>query len=204
VPANEIYDLLFCDDLSKFQPKSLDNRTGWQKLLFGPAQSVAGVATLASDTTAESRVRALAYNWLRAHGERPPKGILLGVVIELPLDQGLDVLAAYADGSVRYINHSGKLAVIEPGGLPEANRRAKTLIELAQPIVDRIGPWEKARLPPPVKPNVRLTFVVSNGLHFGEGPFQAIQKDPLAGPLLEQGSQLLRFVVQKVLGSPRS
>ena len=118
------------------------------------------------------------------------------------MDQGLDVLAAYADGSVRYINQSGKLAIIEPGALLDANTQAKRMIELAQPLVARIGPTDKPRLPPPVKPGVRISFVVSDGLYFGQAPLQVMQRDAVAGPLIQQGTQLLQLVVGKAVVKP--
>jgi hypothetical protein len=203
-PANEIYDLLFCDNPSAFQPKPGRNPTDWQLLLFGASQDPARIAELAQDPSAESRVRALASNWLRTHGHEPAKKSLFGVIIEVPLDHGLDVLAAYADSGVRYINQTGKMAFIEAGGLPEVNQPATRLIELAQPVVARIGPWDKARLPPPVAPKIRLTFIVSDGLYFGEGHFEAMQQDALAAPLIQQGASMVTLLADKVQQGPRS
>jgi hypothetical protein len=113
-------------------------------------------------------------------------------------------MAAYADGSVRYINQTGKMAIVEPGGSADASAQAKRLVELARPVVARIGPWNKARLSPPRRPNVRLTFVVSDGLYFGEGPFNVMQQDGLAGPLLQQGAHLLTRINEKVAAAPAS
>ena len=86
--------------------------------------------------------------------------------------------------------------------MPEANVQAKRLIELAQPIVAQIGPWDKARLPPPARPNTRLTFIVSDGLYFGEGPFAVMQRDGLAGPLVLQGAHMLTLITDKVVAPP--
>ena len=198
-PANEFYALLFCDDLAAFQPRAGTPPADWQTLLFSPAPDPAKITALAQAAGTESRVRALAFRWLQGHGQEVPKGLVLGLVIEVPVGKGLDVLAAYADGSVRYINQSGKLAIIEAGALADANAEAKQLIGLAQPLVARIGPWDKARLPPPSTPNLRLTFVVSDGLYFGQGPFQAMQQDAMAGPLIQKGTQLLQRVVARAL-----
>lgn len=196
--ANAIYDLLFCDAPTAYRG-SVDRPADWQDLLFGASQDPAKIADLARDTTAESRVRALAYNWLRAHGQPAPKGAVLGVVVEMPFQHGLDVLAAYEDGGVRYINQSGKLVFVEPGALPKVNQLAKHLLALAQPIVARIGPWDKARLPPPKRPDVRITFIVSDGLYFGQGPAEVMQRDALAGPLLLQGAQLTKAVIDSAV-----
>ena len=68
---------------------------------------------------------------------------------------------------------------------------------IAQPVVDQLGPWEQPRRPPPAQPNVRLNFVVSDGLYFGEGPFDFMQQDSRAGPLIHEASQLLTYIVEK-------
>ncbi len=200
--ARAIYELLFCDDPSAFAPKPGNTPTDWQVLLYGPAQDPVRITLLAKDSATQSRTRALAFNWLRAHGEAAPKGVILGVIIEVPLDQGLDVLAAYADGSVRYINHAGRIAVIEPNGLPEANAQAKRLVDMAQSVAAVIGLSEEARQSPPAKPDARVTFVASDGLHYRQGPFETMQSSALAGPLIRQGSQLLMLVVNAVVPEP--
>lgn len=200
--ARSTYARLFCDDLSAYRPAAGESPADWQGALFGGEQDPARVLALAQDGAAESRVRALAFHWLRAQGREVERGRVLGVVVEVPLDGGLDVLAAYDDGSVRYINQSGKIVFIEPGARADANSQAKRLIELARPVVARIGPWNKARRPPPAKPNVRLTFIVSDGLYFGEGPFEAMQRDSLSGPLLREAQQLLVLAVK--MGTPQA
>lgn len=193
--ANSIYNLLFCDEPASFRPKDGNSQTAWQEVLYGPVEDVAKVTALANDASAEGRTRVLAYNWLRSRGHATPKGQVLGVILEIPLDGGLDVLAAYQDGGVRYINHTGSMAIVEADG-SEAARMAKALVESAAPLVARIGPWDKRRLPPPKPPDVRITFLVSDGLYFGQGPWGALQNDAMAGPLLAQGGRLLSQLVE--------
>ena len=106
------------------------------------------------------------------------------------------MLAAYEDGAVRYINQTGKLAFIESAAMPLANQQAKHLVALAQSVAPKIGPWDKARLPPPKVPNVRITFIVSDGLYFGQGPYEAMEREALLSPLLLQGPQLVKIVTQ--------
>lgn len=69
------------------------------------------------------------------------------------------------------------------------------VLAAARPIVERIGPWDSARPPAPTR-NVRLNFLVSDGLYFGEGPMAALQADAMAGPLLDAGAGLLAEVVR--------
>lgn len=193
--ANFLYNLLFCDDITLF--KKQDNTKGdglWPTLLAEPADKAA-LRKIAEDQTNEGRVRALAYNRLRATGEKVPPKKLLGVIVEVPLKQGLDVLAAFSEGGVRYLNQSGKVAIFEGQGNP-VEALAKELISASQPVVNQIGPWDKQRMPPPKAGNVRMTFLVSDGLYFGEGPFSVLQQDAMAGPVLAKATQLLQRAVE--------
>jgi hypothetical protein len=106
----------------------------------------------------------------------------------------LDVLAAFSEGGVRYLNQSGKVAIFEGSGNP-AETLAKELIAASQPVVNRLGPWDRQRLPPPSAGNVRLTFLVSDGLYFGEGPFAVLEQDALAGPVVAKATRLLERIV---------
>jgi len=115
------------------------------------------------------------------------------VIVEVPLASGLDTLAAFSEGGVRYVNQSGKLLVIE--GVADVLPLVKRLIAASEPVVSRIGPWDKPRLAPPKLGNVRLTFLVSDGLYFGEGPMSVMQGDAMAGPIIGQATQLLQAVV---------
>lgn len=75
-------------------------------------------------------------------------------------------------------------------------KEAKELVATAQNLVNQIGPWEEKRLAPPRPGHVRMTFLVSDGLYFGEGPFEALQQDKLGAPILAKASQLLLLVVE--------
>jgi hypothetical protein len=119
---------------------------------------------------------------------------LFGVIVEVALKQGLDVLAAFSDGGVRYFNQSEKLAVFEGQGNP-LEAQGKDLLKSCQPVVEKIGAWEKQRLPPPQIGHVRLTFLVSDGLYFGEAPFNHLQRDAMAGPVIVKASTLLQQMV---------
>jgi hypothetical protein len=198
--SNFIYNLLFCDDASLFAPKNKSNPNYWEKALFLKPE-LEEIKKIAENSQEESRIRALAYNSLKKSGAPVPKGILLGVIVEVPLEGGLDVLAAYLDGRVRYINQTGKMTFVE-GGSTEIERLAKELVVTALPIVKKIGPWEKPRLPSPKKGNIRLSFLVSDGLYFGEGPFALMQKDQMAAPVINKAIELLQVVVNKSTEKP--
>jgi len=192
---NIVYNVLFCDNAALFKPRDGTPAAAWQKVLFATPPDSAAVRALAEDARQESRVRLLAYKWLREHSQLVPPKLLLGVIIEVPLEDGQDTLAAYADGRVRYVSHAEKLALIDapPAALQE---KAKVLFASSNKLLARIGPWNKARLPAPIKGKVRMTFLASDGLYFGEGSFLAIQKHAEAAQVIEDGTALLQNVVE--------
>jgi hypothetical protein len=193
--VNFIYNLLFCDDLTLWKNENTTKGSGLWPTLLAEKPDLESLEKIAKDETNEGRVRAIAFNRLRELRRSVPPRKLFGVVLEVPQEQGLDVLAAFSEGGVRYINYSGAMAIFEGSGNP-VEKLAKELIASAQPLVNQIGPWEKKRLPPPGAGKVRITMLVSDGLYFGEGPFEALGKDPLAGPVLDKATQLFQRVIE--------
>lgn len=191
--ANDIYNLLFCDDTSACGSGEHQRSVAWQTTLFAERADEAALLALASDTAEEGRIRYLAYARLRALAREVPGKVLLGVIVEVPLADGLDALAAYADGGVRYINHTEHISVFE-GAAPLAPH-VGALFAASEPVVARIGPWDGPRKPPPAADNVRLSFLVSCGLCFGEGPMSVMQRDAMAGPIIQRATALLQAVV---------
>ncbi len=58
----------------------------------------------------ESRHYLQAWHFLRAAGIQPPEQwaqFVLGVVVEVGMPGGADLVAAYADGSARFYSHAG-------------------------------------------------------------------------------------------------
>lgn len=191
--SNAIYNLLFCDDLAAFKAKPGESPAAWQKIIFTDPADVSAIVALTFDLTQEGRIRYLAFSRLRELGRSVQPKILLGVIVEVSLPGGLDTLAAFSDGAIRYINQSGKLVVID--GAESFIPMVKILFDCAETVVARIGPWDKPRLAPPPQGDVRLTFLVSDGLYFGEGPMTAMQSEGMAGPMIRQATEILQAVV---------
>lgn len=195
---DRIYNLLFCDDLELLRGHDTAPAREPFRTLLSNDPSREALEEIARHPDSESRVRALAYGLLRARGASVPAKNLLGIIIEMPQPRGLDVLAAFEDGSIRYINHTGKLAVFQPApaGL---DKIAREWLNAAQRVVYRIGPWDRPRLPPPSRGMVRLTFLVSDGLYFGQGPVRLMRRDPLSAPVMLKSAELLLAVVDAAL-----
>jgi len=194
--TNLIYQLLFCDRLQLFKDHHAGKAEGPWATLFKADPDVAALTKIAEDEKQEARVRMLAFNRLRTAGRPVAKQVYLGTIIEVHLAEGVDTLAVFADGGVRYINYTGKMAVVEGSPSP-FDTEISEVIKASKPIVAAIGPWDKERLPPPKTGSLRMTFLVSDGLYFGEGPMEAMQRERLAAPLVAAATKLLLKLVDQ-------
>jgi len=155
--------------------------------------AVDALSTIAATPGLESRHYIAAWNALRALGVQAPDAIAKrvdGVVVEVAMDGGLDVLAAYADRRARYINYSGAAVIWEA---PDSRFDAilNALLAAGSVIAQRIGPWEGARRLTLAPDNVRLSLLTPSGLHFGEGPMNVLMNDAMASPFLRAAIALL-------------
>ena len=201
--ADFLYNLLFCDNPDLFRNESQVFRNESQ--VSSPLASVLSdtathemLETIAGDTAVESRVRILAFNRLRAMKRPVPARQLLGTIIEFPQHDGLDTLAAFADGRVRYINQTGHPGIFE-GAPPDVVARANELMRVSQFAVDRHGPSDEPQRPPPDGDMVRLSFLVSDGTYIGEGSYEGLMADPVGGAVLTAGGELLVRLVDTVV-----
>lgn len=197
--TNVVYNLLFCDDLYLYKASTTAPYTFPFDVLFSEQSTNTDLQRLIDDANADPRVRALAYNKQRASGYQPTTKELLAVIVEVGLDNGLDVLAAFNNGTARYINQTGKILVWETTTDAKANALTKDLFSKSQQIVDQIGPWNGPRKRHPSKGNTRISFLVSDGLYFGEAPTDVLFSDPLASPALASATQLMQYLTEKAL-----
>jgi hypothetical protein len=199
--TNLIYNLLFCDNIELFRANTQTPLTYPFDILFSETSTIADFQKIIDDKNFDARLKMLAYNRQHSKGHKSDKKELLGVIIEVGLDDGLDVLASFNDGTARYINQTGKMIIWETTD-ETSNKLTKDLFTKSQEIVKQIGPWDKPRRPHPTKGTVRITFLVSDGLYFGEGPIDILFNDPLASPALTSGTELMKYMTEKAVDSP--
>ncbi len=201
-PPNPVRETLFGDVPLEAWPEGAPDSFPWSAFAAArshlaagrPADAVASWREVLAQPGLESRHYLQAWNFLRQNGQAPPPASakqVLGVVVEVGTPNGLDILAAYADHSARYYNFSGAAAVWER---PNAtlDPLIDRLLAAGTEVAGRIGPWEQPRPPAPSRGEARLSFLTPSGLHFGQGPMDKLQLDPLAGKVLQAGMQLLQ------------
>ncbi len=193
----QIYELLFCDNIKLYKEGMKDIFP----ILFAENPSKDELLKLAQNKDVETRIRILAYRRLKEIQVLPKTKEVLGVIVEynqrINHGKGLDTLAVYTDGNIRYINYTGKMAFVS-GDTPisQFEQPIKEIFEQANQLAQVIGPWEKKRLPPPAPGNVRVTLLVNGGIYLGQGPDKVMFNDKLGAPLLHNMSMLLQQITQ--------
>ena len=131
---------------------------------------------------------AQAWYFLRAHGVQPApeeQQRVLGLVMEIGLKWGADVLAVYADRNVRYYKQAGGGVVLGHAEGEQAEL-VDALLAASAEVVARTGAGSGHVPAPPHERSVRLTFLTPGGVHRTEGPMEQ-----LGGAVLTLATRLL-------------
>lgn len=191
--ANFAYNLLFCDTPALFiQNKALKPEMPLYRVLHARPTDTGTIRKIA-DSDGDSCTRMLAYDWLRAHKQPVPAKTLLGVVIEFGSPSSPDTVAVYADGNVRYIDEQEKLFSYGPNtkGL---SPKARAFLARSRDLLARLDPWKEQRVPAPPYGFVRITFLASSGLYFGDGELRQMAKDKFGGATVRSAFDLFKAV----------
>jgi hypothetical protein len=143
----------------------------------------------------EALVQLWAWHNLRRLGTSPSPGLaqkILGIVIEVPFGESSDVLASYADGTARYLNHQG--AIILWDTFDEViTPLIYEGIKLARPM----GEYQQFHSDDPVADGeIRLTTLTPGGVYIWEG---SPEDGSDISRLFAQQANLLRALVQMAL-----
>ncbi|HEX7150966.1 MAG TPA: hypothetical protein VF618_05720 [Thermoanaerobaculia bacterium] len=169
--------------------------------LFGdlPLEPGQDARTMLAMPGLESRRYLQAWHALRARGAAVPpekEKELLGVVVEVGLEQGLDAVAAYSDYSARYLNFSGA-AIIWDTPEPAMNAHIDALFAAGRQIIDLIGVWDQPRPAPVERGMARINLLAPGGLYFGMGPWPEFAQDRLAAPAFTAAQRLMMALMDK-------
>lgn len=147
----------------------------------------------------ESRVYLQAWCCLREKQVVPPPDLanqIQGVVVEVALEDGLDIVAAYSDHSARYYNFAGG-GIIWESQEGEINKLIDALLLCGQNIVNVTGTWDLPRPPAPGKGMARVNALTFGGLHFGQAELTVLAADPVGGPAVRAALALMQALIAR-------
>jgi hypothetical protein len=154
--------------------------------------------TLLARDGSTSQDRLQAWSALRELGEAPDRTLLapLGIVIEVGLDEGLDLLGVYDDYRTSYVSHSGRRVDWDrPDGSLDAF--VAPVLDAARALPPHMGtPWKGPKRALVIRGQVRLNIVTPAGLYFGDGPHEEMARHALGGPLLMTATRLMVRLTQ--------
>jgi len=154
----------------------------------------------------ETRVRLQAWSLARRAGV--PLGgdarRVRGVIVDMGLEDGVDTVAAFEDGSARYLNQAGGGIFWEVGQADGGDVRSAiaALLEAGQRVVDATGPLDEPRPDAPSNGVAQLWLLTDGGIHLGMGPADVIGRDRLGGPVLGAAFQLMGTLIEKTQRDP--
>lgn len=170
-------------------------REAWRA---GDRQSaIAAWRSIAYDSQLESRHNLQAWHFLRLAGVQPlgeEAAQLLGVMAEVAVGRQHDLLVAYADGTVRYLNHAGGVAMVDDVTLEGLTEAVQTWLGVGQRLAEVVGLWDEATLPPLPPGQTRILMLTPGGFRFGQGPDAALRSDPAGSDFLQAATRVLLVV----------
>ena len=177
--------------------------TPWHRIVLALAQTRRGNTTAATRTlrglagsSKESRVRLWCWQALRRLGAAPAEAEarkVEGVVVEVEGGHGVETLAAYADGTARYLLATGAKVVWDA---PDARleRPVADVIAGAAPVLDLLQP---GRLPgEPGAGTARMTVLSPSGPGAADEPLEiALTEASRFAPLFRPATTLMQKIV---------
>ncbi len=117
-----------------------------------------------------------------------------GVVLDVPLEDGLDTLAAYADGTARYINHSGRTIIWEvPDATGTERELVRRLLEVAAGLLPYVKPAGWTPVPAEVG-TAQVTILTRAGL-----ATLPLVTNQLSQDLFGAGAALMNALIDRAL-----
>jgi hypothetical protein len=155
------------------------------------AEAVTNLRSVLELPQLETRVQLWVWSALRELSEKPDTKAafeVLGVILEMSSGDGYDTLAAYADGSARYLNFSGK-AIFWDAQDPAIKSLGKTFVDSTIPVSNRAKPRTTLSLP---KRGAQITLLTRSGLYVIAEP-----PDSVVGPAAALMIELMKRAKEK-------
>jgi hypothetical protein len=194
--ANVAYNLLFCDNLALSKSHTQTPYQYPYDILFSASPSEADLQKITNDSNAETRGRILATKMLLSKGHKPERNELLAVVVEVGREKGLDALAAYKDGTARFVGQTEKILTIDH---PEeaSNKLIADLFAKSEGVMKMMNTSSKPRHGFPIKDDGKVTFIMSDGSYAVGGPMSVVFSNLSAGSVKNSATNLLQYMLEK-------
>ncbi len=128
------------------------------------SEAISTLQGILKEPDLETRVQLWVWTALRDLGVQPDQrqgGEVLGVVIEMPMQNGYDTLAAYVDGTARYLNFSGA-AIFWDQRDEKIKGLCQAFIDSTIPASNRATPRRSLNLP---KSGGQVTLLTRSGIY---------------------------------------
>ena len=147
----------------------------------------------------ESRHYIQSWHFLKSLGVNPPDDKakeVYGVIVEVGMKRGVDIVAAYADHTALYLNFSGSAVIWEH---PDDSLKGEieNLLAAGKNIIHNIAPWVDERPGVPPEGQARVSMLTPSGLHFGQAPLNALANDEMGGPIIKAATDLMGALIKK-------
>ena len=196
-------DLLFVDQsldelVNKYSPDNLFVQA-FKNIRDDKSEEAKGtLKQILADPTAEVRTRILVWKALRQLGEPPPANIsdeVHGVVLEVPVDNWIDTLAAYLDGRARYLNGKRGPIIWEAPEDPRMRPLVIEVVKSARSLVANTPAVEKHL--PPKQSVIRVSILTYGGIHTLEAKdTDILRKGHILAPVYDSGTKLFMALIE--------
>jgi hypothetical protein len=159
-----------------------------------PEEAVAILRSILAIPDLEARMRLFVWNALRGLGEQPDKAtadVVRGVIADVSAGQGVDTLAVYFDGSLRYINHTGGMFIWELDEEPIFGLSRALIAEAQKAVVELPLVAERPSGPPR---QARFVLLTDAGMRVGE---LADGKSQMLGNVFAAATRLFGAIVER-------
>ena len=143
----------------------------------------------------ETRIQLWTWNALRSLDRQPPEDVALavqGVIFEIPVEDGLDTLAIYVDGNVRYVDHTGKVLIWDRG-VDEVAALSMGLIGLVSPLNSTLVLTDQN--PMPTSDRIYVTTLSFTGTRYGGARLEELKnKRHQFAPMFAAATEMMRVL----------
>ncbi len=199
--VNFMYQLLFCDDLELYKVNTEGAPPYPLNVIYDQDSPVEELQGIVANRELDPRCRILASErLLKETGESIEAYELLAVIVEVANNGGLDTLAAFCDGTARYINYTEKMLVYEDQD-EEVEALTDDLFNKSIEVVNGLAWFADERDGVLAhEGDLRMTFILTDGRCVTDLGYEEMLEDPAAREVFQAAGMLLSKLTDLAVG----